>query len=531
MKGTLAATGILLVHMAAAAPAIAAADDRLIDAVAKQDFATARSLIRGGANVNDARADGSTPLLWAAYWDQKELASDLIRRGAQPNAADDHGVTPLAAAAENRSAAMIAVLLEGGADPNKGQQSGLTPLMIAAKVGDLDSVRLLLKHGANVNARTTAKGSTALMWATTNQHDAVVRELIATGADISASTTTGFTPLMYAAGNGDLDIGGALIAAGADVNAPSGDGTHVLPFAILAGQMPFALFLLEKGADPNGSMNGVRALHVAAGSVDLWMANWYAVNGRRFSIGPRARRSPNMMEERLQVVKALLAKGADPNARITRSAMVMDYIGYPKKGAFEPFACGTGDLAGATPLWVAAYSTNGIIAHIGFDMNPSASSAAVVKALLDGGADQHLTTVDGTTPFMVAAGLGRATFTPGRKRGDPFPDQFAAVKVLFEAGAKLNAVNEADFTALHGAAYRGLNEIVEYLVQNGARIDARDFRGRTPYRLAEGSKQSFQFQAFPETAELLRKLGANVELGIAGSVQERVRDVEAGGQQ
>ena len=82
-------------------------------------------------------------------------------------------------------------------------------------------------------------------------------------------------------------------------------------------------------------------------------------------------------------------------------------------------------------------------------------------------------------------------------------------------------MNEADFTALHGAAYRGLNEVIEYLVEQGADIDARDFRGRTPFRLAEGSKQSFQFQAYPETASVLARLGADTRLGIPGSVQER----------
>ena len=63
--------------------------------------------------------------------------------------------------------------------------------------------------------------------------------------------------------------------------------------------------------------------------------------------------------------------------------------------------------------------------------------------------------------------------------------------------------------------------MVEYLVEHGADIDARDYRGRTPYRLAEGSKQSFQFQAFPETAVLLAELGANTRLGVPGTVQER----------
>jgi ankyrin repeat protein len=228
---------------------------------------------------------------------------------------------------------------------------------------------------------------------------------------------------------------------------------------------------------------------------------------------------------RVGLVKALLARGANPNARITKSAMFMSYVGYPKKGAFEPFACGTGDLWGATPLWVAAYSANGgASAQGGFGgPNRPDSNADILKALLEAGADQHLTTVDGTTPLMVAAGLGRATYTPRQPRGERSPSAEEAVKVLLEAGG--DAVNEADFTALHGAAYRGLNEVVEYLVKQGANINARDFRGRTPYRLAEGSKQSFQFQDWPETAELLKKLGADTHLGVPGTVQERARDL------
>ena len=65
------------------------------------------------------------------------------------------------------------------------------------------------------------------------------------------------------------------------------------------------------------------------------------------------------------------------------------------------------------------------------------------------------------------------------------------------------------------------------LVEHGADIDARDFRGRTPYRVAEGAKQGFNFQGWPETAELLKTLGANPRLGIPGTVHERLRDVAA----
>ena len=157
----------------------------------------------------------------------------------------------------------------------------------------------------------------------------------------------------------------------------------------------------------------------------------------------------------------------------------------------------------------------------------SNSNVEILELLLAAGADQQLTTDDGTTPLMAAAGLGRATYTPREPRGVRSPSAENAVRILLDAGANINAVNEADYTALHGAAFRGLNEVIEFLVLHGANLDARDFRGRTPYRLAEGSKQSFQFQSWPETAALLATLGANTELGIAGTVQERLRDVPA----
>jgi len=210
--------------------------------------------------------------------------------------------------------------------------------------------------------------------------------------------------------------------------------------------------------------------------------------------------------------------------------MFMDYIGYPKKGAFEPFACGTGDIQGATALWVAAYTANGIPSSTLTTAVTNDGSSEIIRTLLAAGADQHITTVDGTTPLMVAAGLGRSTYNPGLPRGVRSEGAEAAVKILVESGANVNAVNEGDFTALHGAAYRGLDEVIEYLVARGANINAREYKGRTPYRLAEGSKQSFQFQTYPETAELLKKLGANTRLGVAGDVQERMRDVPAAGE-
>ena len=491
-----------------------AQDTRVVEAAAAQDAEAVRTLVEGGADVDAPWADGSTALLWAAHWNDLDMAGLLLTAGADVTTADDHGVTPLDRAAENASLPMVETLLAAGADANAARASGLTPLMVAARTGSLAVVDALLTGGAAVNASTGATSGTALMWAVAGSHADVARALLDAGARPATSTADGFTPLLFAAANGDIPMAEALIAAGVDVNDTGADGTHALPYAIANGQDAFARFLLRQGADPNGAMGGIHALHVAAGNVGTWLGDW----SRGHGYGGRFRGRNLAPDRRLGLVQTLLERGAEVDARITASAMFMSYIGHPTKGAFEGFATGTGDLRGATPLWVAAYAANG---------RGGSGALEIIRTLLAAGADQHLTTDDGTTPFMVAAGLGRSTYTPREPRGVRSESAEAAVRILLEAGADINATNEADFTALHGAAYRGLNEVIEYLVAEGAAIDARDFRGRTPYRVAEGTKQSFQFQSWPETAALLERLGANTRLGIPGTVQEKIRDVPA----
>jgi ankyrin repeat protein len=520
------------------------ADLRLVQAAAEQNRDAVRTLLRQKIDVNAARADGATALLWAAHWNDLEMADLLLRAGAKVNQADDYGVTPLARACENRSDAMVQKLLDARADPNEGQASGLTPLMIAARTGSVNIVKGLIAHGANVNAATKEANATALMWSLAPGHDGVTRVLVEGGADVRVSTTKGITPLMFAAGNGNIEMAKLLIAAGADVNEISSDGTRVLPYALQAAQFAFAKFILEQGADPNGTIGAVPALHVAIGGIGPWLDDWNRRHGTPGAgVGGGYAQAMGPGAQRLELVKLLLARGADVNARIDKTALHTYYIGYPTKGAFEPFTNGTGDLRGATPLWVAAAAAGSRLGRVNNGAAAANNAGAetpessdfynvqMIEALLAAGADPNLTTVDGTTPLMVAAGLGRTGGGAGsivaRARGTRSPEAEQAARVLLNAGVDINAKNEADFTAFHGAAFLGANELLELLAREGADINARDFRGRTPYRIAQGAKQSFVFVAFPETAALLKSLGANTALGVPGTVQERARNLEA----
>jgi ankyrin repeat protein len=525
----LAGLPVAVLLCVATGAAAAEPDLRLLHAVVARDRTAVRSLLSHGVDVNAARADGTTALLYAAHWNDFEMVELLLKAGARANAADDHGVTPLARACENRNLEMVQRLLSAGADPALAQTSGLTPLMIAGRTGHLPVVKALLAHGADVNAATTDTKNTALMWAVAGGHADVVRALIEAHADVHASTAKGWTPLMMAAQRGDIGIAETLIAGGVSVNETGSEGAHVLPFSIVIGQAEFAHFVLEHGADPNGTMAGIRALHAAVAGVHPWLAEWHQKHGAA------ARGKELTPPQRAALVAALLARGADVNARIANSGVFEPWLAYPRKGAFESYSCGTGDIRGATPLWLVSHAANGIGGRVyrGVDApdrgdgesEANRMNVDFTAMLLGAGADPRLTTDDGTTPLMVAAGLGRCTNERTLPKGKRLPAAEQAVKLLLDAGADVNGVNEADFTALHGAAYRGLNEVIQILVEHGASINARDYRGRTPYRLAEGNKQAFYFQGYPETAEFLKTLGADPDAGLPGMIQERLRDV------
>ena len=329
-------------------------DARLVEAAAQSDTQTVRRLLGDGVDADSSRADGTTALHWAAHLDDLELVELLVRAGANVNTKTDNGVTPLALACENRSHAVVERLIAAGADVDVAKTSGETPLMMASRTGNVEVVTALLAHGAPVNRVTRMSRQTALMWATAERRLDIVELLLAAGADVHPSSARGFTPLLFAVRNGDIETTRVLLAAGAGVNDPGLDSTQALPLAIVSGRDELAVFLLEHGADPNGTIFGIPALHAAAGPIGMWLREWLHLRRAGVTQGL----APFELARRPALVKALLAHGADPNGRITASTTTR-FFTKVSLGAFDLFSNGTGNLRGATPLWVVAYAAQG----------------------------------------------------------------------------------------------------------------------------------------------------------------------------
>ena len=452
--------------------AAAGSDLRLVEAVEERDQEAVHSLLRERADVNAAQADGATALHWAAHWDDLETAELLIRAGAGVNAANDYGVTPLWLACTNGSAAIAGKLLEAGANPNAALPTGETVLMMCARAGNAEAVNALLVHGADVNAAETRGGQTALMRAVAQKHPEAAKTLIEHGADIHARSKGGFTPLLFAAQQGDLESARILLATGANVNEATPDGMSLLLVASASGHEALSIFLLEEGADPNATdASGATALHYAvmkgiASMSGVSLANYVSHLFR-----------PSMPE----LVKALLAHGANPNVRLVDG----------------PRLAGRSlrETIGATPFLLAA----------------AANDVSVMRILAENGADPLLATKGKLTPLAAAAGVGRVQdFTEAEEH-----NALEAVKLAVALGADLNAANDTSRTALHGAANLGGNTIIQFLADRGANLDVRDTYQQTPLSIASGvhlpwtpKGEELGEVIRKDTADLLLRLGA-----------------------
>src|SRR5262245_4218986 len=137
----------------------AAGGGSVVEAAMSGNRDAVRALLKDGADVNTAQADGMTALHWAAQKGDVELAQVLLYASANVRATTRiGGYTPLLIASRNGDAAMIRTLLEGGADANSQTTNGTTALMLASAAGKADAVNALLERGANVNAKENVKG-------------------------------------------------------------------------------------------------------------------------------------------------------------------------------------------------------------------------------------------------------------------------------------------------------------------------------------------------------------------------------------
>ena len=520
--------------------ALASPPSPVADAAMRGDKVAVRTLLAQKTDVNAPQADGATAIQWAAYRSDNELADMLIGAGANVKTPNRYGATPLFLACTNGNAAMVEKLLGAGADANERQPHGETALMVAARTGDVASIKVLLDHNAEINANETLRGTTALMWAAEEQHPAAVKLLIERGADVNAADTaiiqkgagpliaptavqraaqvgansapgagnapvprppataagadneggpvsrrTGnMTPLHFAAREGDLESAKILIAASANVNARTVDGWSPLLIATQNRNYLLGLYLLDHGADPN--------LVNRQNFTPLYLAT----DNRNIEGGEYPMRCGDM--DHLAFIGKLLDRGANPNLPAgdyteTRTSFTMQWL----------------NEDGATPFLRAAQSGDTVL----------------MKLLLAHGADPNIRTQNNTTALEVAAGIGWVEdityeWSPAQT--------LEAVRLCLELGNDVNAVDGDGRTALMGAAHKGRDEIVRFLVVKGAKLHALDKGSRDT---VNGDLLGHQWMAVdyadglvrvgvqsaiphPETAVLLRRLMKDAGLPV-----------------
>ena len=470
-----------LVSSAFGAPSEAA------DAAQRRDWQALRALAGRLSDLNAPQTDGTTALEWAAHWNDVDAVKLLLSSGADPKVANRYGVTPLSEAAAAGNAAIIEMLLQAGADPKTVTTAdGETVLMIAARTGDVEAVKVLLARGADANAKESYRGQTALMWAAAERHADVVKLLLERGADwkiqslaretnipklSAASSVTpmargGLTAFHFAAREGEIETGRVMLDAGVDINQVDVDGTSGLVVSILNKRYSYAKFLLDRGADPNIADSRGRAALYAA--IDM--------RNQDYSALPAHKEDDPLPS--LDLIKVLLARGANPNAQLTKAL--------PGRSGMD-----AGDTTlgpGSTPFMRAA----------------RAGDALAMHALLEYGADPALANKDGNTALQFAAGVGyRDKNTKGSES-----EALEAVKLTVGLGLDINRENDRGETALHGAASRGADTLVQYLADQGASLNAKTKQGLTPLDFAMGKNVITQLPVpHNSTVALIRKLG------------------------
>ena len=450
-----------------------AAESLLADAAEKADWPRVRDVLKQQPDANVAQADGMTALHWAVHHDEVDTAKRLLVAGANAKAENRYGVAPLSLACTNGNTELVRMLLAAEADPNTTLRGGETALMTAARTGRVGPVRALLGAGAKVDAKDR-QGQTPLMWASAQGHAEVVELLIKSGADVRSRLKSGFTPLLFAAREGRIDVVRTLLKDGVDANesiktekgggrAPV-NGVSALLLAVENAHFELAVVLLNAGANPNDQRSGFTPLHALT---------WVRKPNRGDSDDGQPPPTGSGNVTSLQFVRELVAHGADVNTRLEK--------GDSGRGKLS--------LTGATPFLLASKTAD----------------LAYLRLLVELKADPLRTNKDGCTPLMAAAGIG--TLAPTEEAGTE-PECLAVVEYLLSLGADVNAVDQNGETAMHGAAYKSLPKMVQFLADKGAKLDVwnrKNKYGWTPLLLAEGFRPG-NFKPSVETIDAIHRV-------------------------
>jgi ankyrin repeat protein len=502
----------------AAPPAL---DVQLSDAVRGGDLSMVKSLIAKKADVNASATDSSTPLHWAVQANNLEMVNLLIEAGAKTDAKTRYNITPLSLAASNGNAKVIERLLAAGVDANSTSEDGQSALMSAALNGNVEALRVLLTHGAKVNAIEPFRGQTALMWAGGEGNASAVEFLVEFGADVKAKSKAGYTALLLAVLNNRAEAAKALVAHGANIEDRAPDGTTALNMAMVNAYYDLGAALLDLGANPNAPDPRGSALHTV-----IWLnkpgTSWEAA---ALASDPEPVPRPTGRMTALQIATKLLDKGANPNTPVAWKEMTMTKgLGTTRNPPNINLGRHYLSFVGATPFYAAARNGDVQMMHL----------------LVEHGANPTTPTAVGVTPLMAATCLDYYEGeTPGPLTGVPEAERLAAVKYALELGNDINAKTHlGDFpmegdaqwnlqrypknfddladlgvgdprwdgmTALHGAVICNQPSILQFMVDHGAKLDAKSRLGWTPLTISKGIFMANSKKEFPVAADILKK--------------------------
>ena len=468
-----------------------------------------RLLIEHGAPVNAReRSAGQTPLMFAAAAGRAASVAALLEHGADPSITTEVGDAlrrmAIGRAAQGRLLAALSEIqraTEGGTAREPTAAEVQAALAVQREFLASEELRRQMEdfHPDDLSNVVPAWDTPA---GYVSDNEIVQRPMYET----LVGRTGGMTALLHAAREGHLEVARVLLDGGADIDQVAGDGASPLAIAALNGQFDTAMLLIERGADPDLATHtdGVSPLFA------VLQTQW----AFKFTDHPHPRAHDNRATTHMDVLNALLEAGADPNAPIRTHLWYSDFL-RGKLGL---------NLTGATPFWRAALAQDlpamkALVAH---GADPDIPTTWPEPGMREGRQndgrlqeDSGLPMIPEGTPNMypIHAAAGGGYMGLGAFLMNHVPNNFLnTVRYLVEEhGANVNLRDSWGYTPLHYASVRGGNDLIEYLVSQGADVGAISRLGQSTADMARGGRAGyFSRPSYPETVDLLVSLGSEL---------------------